>query len=36
MFSHFDNCCLDNMLEEWHSVMPHEDHQTVQNFKFFS
>jgi hypothetical protein len=34
MFSYFDKCLLDNALEEWHSVMPHEDDQTVKNLKF--
>ena len=34
MYSYFDKCLLDNALEEWRSVMPHEDDQTVKNFKF--
>jgi hypothetical protein len=34
MYSYFDKCLLENALEEWHSVMPHEDDQTVENFKF--
>ena len=34
MFSYFDKCLLDNALEEWCLVMPHEDDQTVENFKF--
>ena len=34
MYSYFDKCLLDNALEEWRSVMPHEDDQTVENFKF--
>ena len=33
MYSYFDKCLLDNALEEWHSAMPHEDDQTVENFK---
>ena len=34
MFSYFDKCLLDNALEEWCSVTPHDDDQTVKNFKF--
>ena len=34
MYSYFDKCLLDNALEEWRSVMPHEDDQTIKNFKF--
>jgi hypothetical protein len=34
MYSYFNNCLLDNALEEWCSVTPHEDDQTVKNFKF--
>ena len=34
MYSYVDKCLLDNALEEWQSVMPHEDDQTVKNFKF--
>ena len=34
MYSYFDKCLVDNALEEWCSVMPHEDDQTVENFKF--
>ena len=34
MYSYFDKCILDNALEEWCSVMPHEDDQMVENFKF--
>ena len=34
MYSYFDKCLLHNALEEWHSVMPHDDDQTVKNFKF--
>ena len=33
-YSYFDKCLLDNALEEWRSVMPHEDDQAVKNFKF--
>jgi hypothetical protein len=33
MYSYFDKCLLDNALEEWRSVTPHEDDQTVENFK---
>ena len=35
VFAYFNTCLLDNALEEWHSVTPHEDNQTVENFKFF-
>ena len=35
MYSYFDKCLLDNALEEWRSVTPHEDDQMVENFKFF-
>ena len=34
MYSYFDMCLLDNALEEWHSVTPHEDDQMVKNFKY--
>jgi hypothetical protein len=34
MYPYFDKCLLDNALEEWRSVTPHEDDQTVENFKF--
>ena len=34
MYSYFNKCLLDNALEEWHLVMPHEDDQTVENFMF--
>ena len=34
MFSYFDKCLMDNALEEWHLVTPHEDDQTSENFKF--
>ena len=34
MYSYFNKCLLDNALEEWCSIMPHDDDQTVKNFKF--
>ena len=34
MFSDFNICLLDNAHEEWCSVMPHKDDQTVESFKF--
>ena len=34
IFSNFQKCLLDNAFEEWNLVMPHEDDQTVENFKF--
>ena len=34
IFSYFDVCLADNALEEWHSIMPHSDNQTAENFKF--
>ena len=34
MYSYFNKCLLDNALEEWRSVTPHEDDQTVKHFKF--
>ena len=34
MFSYFNKCLTDNALEEWHAVTPHEDGQTVENFKY--
>jgi hypothetical protein len=34
MFSYFDKCLLDNALHEWRLVTPHEDNQTVENFKY--
>ena len=34
MFSYFDKCLLDNALDKWRSVTPHEDNQTVENFKY--
>ena len=34
MIFYFDNCLLDNAPEEWCSVTPHDDDQTVKNFKF--
>ena len=29
MFLYFNKCLMDNALEEWHSVTPHEDDQTT-------
>ena len=34
MFSYFNKCLMDNALEEWRSVTPHEDDQTVETFKY--
>ena len=34
MFLYFNKCLLDNPLEEWQSVTPHEENQTVENFKY--
>ena len=34
MFSYFDKCLLDNALDKWCLVTPHEDDQTVENFKY--
>ena len=34
MYSYFDKCLLDNALEEWRLVTPHDDDQTIENFKF--
>ena len=34
MFSYFNKCLMDNTLEEWRSVTPHEDDQTVETFKY--
>ena len=34
MFSYFDKCLAGNAPEEWHSVMPHSDDQTAENFDF--
>ena len=36
MYSYFNKCHLDNSLEEWHLVTPHEDDQTVENFEWFN
>ena len=33
-YSYFDKCLTDNALEEWHSVTPHQDDQTLENFKY--
>ena len=32
MYSYFNKCIMDDALEEWHSVTPHEEDQTI---KFF-
>jgi hypothetical protein len=34
MYSSFDKCLSDNVLEEWHSVTPHEDDQMAKTFNF--
>ena len=34
MYSYFDKCLMDNALEVWWSVIPHEEDQMVKNFKF--
>ena len=34
MFLYFNKCLTDNALEEWQSVTPHEDNQTVETFKY--
>ena len=33
-YSYFDKCLTDNALEEWRSVTPHQDDQTIENFKY--
>ena len=33
-YSYFDKCLTDNALEEWRSVTPHQDDQTLENFKY--
>ena len=35
MYSYFIKCLLDNGLEEWWLVTPHEDDQTPESFKFY-
>ena len=32
MYSYFDKCLTDNALEEWRSVTPHPDDQTIKIF----
>ena len=34
LYSYFDKCLTDNALEEWRSVTPHQDNQTLENFKY--
>ena len=34
MYSYFNKCLMDNVLEEWRLVTLHEEDQTVENFKF--
>ena len=34
MYTYFNKCLLDNALEEWGLVTPHEDDQTVKNSCF--
>jgi hypothetical protein len=34
IFLYIDKCLLNNALEEWCSVMPHQEDQTIKNFKF--
>ena len=34
MYSYFNKCLLDNALEEWRAVTPHEEDQTEENFKY--
>ena len=34
MFSYFNKCLIDNALEEWRAVTPHEDNQMVENIKY--
>ena len=34
MYSYFDKCLMNNALEEWRSVILHEEDQMVKNFKF--
>ena len=29
MYSYFGKCLPDNTLEEWHSITPHQDNQTI-------
>ena len=34
LYSYFDKCLTDNALEEWRSVTPHQDNQTLENFRY--
>ena len=34
LYSYFDKCLTDNALEEWRLVPPHQDDQTLENFKY--
>ena len=34
MYSYFNKCLMDNALEEWQLVTPHEDNLTPENFKY--
>ena len=34
MYSYFNKCLVDNALEEWWLVTPHENNQTPENFKY--
>ena len=34
MYSYFNKCLTDNALEEWRSVTPHPDDQTIENFQY--
>ena len=36
LYSYFDKCLLDNVLDkwQWQWLTPHEDNQTIKNFKF--
>ena len=34
MYLYFNKCLLDNVLEEWQTVTPHEEDQMEENFKY--
>ena len=34
MYSYFNKCLMDNALEEWQAVTPHEEDHTEENFKY--
>ena len=34
MYSYFNKCLVDNALEEWWLVTPHENNQTPEYFKY--